>query len=108
MYCCNCGFQIPDTAESCTRCGRHVLPAGPIVQRKRLVRPRQGRKVAGVCLAVAQYFELDVAIVRVIWFITAFFGLLGIVAYVAGWVAIPEEPLALPATTPEPSGVPNI
>lgn len=34
---------------------------------KKLVRPLEGRKVSGVCLAFAEYFGMDVTLVRIIW-----------------------------------------
>ena len=35
------------------------------------MRPRFDRKIAGVCAGVAEYFDLDVTLVRVVWLITA-------------------------------------
>jgi phage shock protein C len=48
---------------------------------------------------LAQYLELDVSLVRILWFfITLACGVApGIVAYVLGWIIIPEEPFLLPA-----------
>lgn len=62
MYCNYCGKVIPDDANLCSYCGKRV--AG-VVARKRLVRPRNGRKVAGVCLGFSEYFDLDVTLVRI-------------------------------------------
>lgn len=71
--------------------GRDGSPGKP------LVRPRAGRQIAGVCIAVAQSYGWDVALVRIFTVITLFFsaGLVA-VAYLAGWIGIPEEPLPLP------------
>jgi phage shock protein PspC (stress-responsive transcriptional regulator) len=60
---------------------------------KRLVRPRAGRKIAGVCAGIADYFNVDVALVRVAWVVLSIvpggiFG--GIVAYLAAWIVMPE------------------
>ena len=33
---------------------------------KKLLRPKNGRKISGVCLAVANYFGMDVSIVRIL------------------------------------------
>ncbi|HYX54178.1 MAG TPA: PspC domain-containing protein [Candidatus Limnocylindrales bacterium] len=92
MFCNSCGKQIPDDAQLCAYCGRAV--AGAAVP-KRLVRVREGRQIAGVCKGVAEYFGLDVALVRIVWVVCAVFGLLGVVAYFAAWIIMPEEPLAL-------------
>jgi phage shock protein PspC (stress-responsive transcriptional regulator) len=62
-----------------------------------LLRPRAGRQIAGVCLALARSNGWDVGIVRIITVLGLIFsgGLVG-VAYVAGWIGIPEEPYLLP------------
>ncbi len=58
---------------------------------KRLERSLKGRWLAGVCAGVADYFGIDPVLVRVGFVVAAFFGGLGVVAYLAGWVLIPEE-----------------
>lgn len=58
---------------------------------KRLVRPREGRWVAGVCTGVARYFGLDPTLIRVLWAIFACAGGGGILAYLVCWLVIPEE-----------------
>jgi phage shock protein PspC (stress-responsive transcriptional regulator) len=108
MFCNSCGKQIPDDAQLCAYCGKAV--AGVAAQ-KRLVRVREGRQIAGVCKGVAEYFGLDVALVRIVWVVCAVFGLLGVVAYFAAWIIMPEEPLGLTTgstvimKTTTPSGV---
>jgi phage shock protein C len=61
------------------------------------VRPRLGRKVAGVCLGFAEYFDIDVSLVRVVWLITALMTCVGFIPYILAWIVMPEEPLLLPA-----------
>ncbi len=92
MYCNYCGKVIPDDASLCAYCGKRV--AG-VVSRTRLVRPRKGRKIAGVCLGFAEYFDLDPTLVRVVWLVCSLFGLFGVVAYAAAWIVMPEEPFLL-------------
>ena len=59
---------------------------------KVLVRPRNGRMLAGVCAAFADYFGLDVTLVRVIWAIVSVItGGAGVLAYLVAWVIIPGE-----------------
>jgi phage shock protein C len=62
-----------------------------------LVRPRLGRKVAGVCLGFSEYFDIDVTLVRVVWLIVAFMTGVGFLSYLIAWIIMPEEPLLLPA-----------
>ncbi|MEW6082004.1 MAG: PspC domain-containing protein [Bacillota bacterium] len=61
---------------------------------KRLYRSRRERMVAGVCGGVAQYFNVDVVIVRLAWVIFALAGGPGIIAYIIAWIIVPEEPAA--------------
>jgi phage shock protein C len=94
MYCNYCGKVIQDDAAVCAYCGIRV---GASVARKRLVRPRQGRKIAGVCLGCAEYFDIDVTLVRLMWLLGAFMTGIGLLAYPIAWIVMPEEPLLLAA-----------
>ena len=94
MYCNYCGKVIQDDAAVCAYCGVRV---GGSIARKRLVRPRHGRKIAGVCLGFAEYFDVDVTLVRVIWLATVIMSGFGLVSYAIGWIMLPEEPLLLSA-----------
>jgi phage shock protein C len=104
MYCNYCGKVIPDDANLCSYCGKRV--AG-VIARERLVRPRQGRKIAGVCLGFAEYFDLDVALVRIVWAVCTLGGFVGGIAYLAAWIVMPDEPLMLPAPTSTQDRVAN-
>jgi phage shock protein C len=103
MYCNYCGKMIPDDANLCGYCGKRM--AG-VIARKRLVRPRQGRKIAGVCLGFAEYFDLDVTLVRIVWLVSALSGLTP-AFYFAAWIVMPEEPLLLSAPSPAQDRVVN-
>jgi phage shock protein C len=94
MYCNYCGKVIQDDAAVCAYCGIRV---GASVARKRLVRPRHGRKIAGVCLGFAEYFDIDVTVVRLTWLITSIMTGVGLFAYPIAWIVMPEEPLLLAA-----------
>ncbi|MFQ5524202.1 MAG: PspC domain-containing protein [Acidimicrobiia bacterium] len=58
---------------------------------RELVRPLEGRIVAGVAQGLANRFDMPVGLVRVLFVVTAFFGGLGVVLYAAGWGLIRSE-----------------
>ena len=94
MYCNYCGKVIQDDANVCAYCGIRV---GASLARRKLIRPRMGRKIAGVCLGFSEYFDIDVTAVRIAWLVVAVMGGCGFLAYLIAWIIMPEEPLLLPA-----------
>ena len=55
-------------------------------------RPRTGRLLAGVCAAIANYANLDVTVVRVIYtLLTIFTAFSGVIVYFILTLLIPEE-----------------
>ena len=109
MYCSNCGRPLASDARVCSNCGQ---PAGgafagsqavpPSFAQRKLVRPRAGRKIAGVCQGIANMYGWDVTVVRIVLVVLAVCSGIGLVAYVVIWVVAPEEPLALPSGSSYP------
>jgi phage shock protein C len=99
MYCNYCGKNIQDDANVCAYCGTRV---GSVLARKRLMRPRADRKIAGVCAGFAEYFDLDVTVVRLMWLIVSLMTGVGLLAYPIAWIVMPEEPLMLAAPVRQP------
>ncbi|MEU8208176.1 PspC domain-containing protein [Micromonospora sp. NPDC049044] len=56
-----------------------------------LVRPREGRYLAGVCAAIGRATNTDPVLWRVLLAVLGFFGGIGILVYVAAWLIIPNE-----------------
>lgn len=57
----------------------------------KIMRPRDGRMIAGVCAAVARRFEIDVTWVRLGWVLAVVLLGVGILIYLILWIVIPEE-----------------
>ncbi len=59
---------------------------------KKMERPRIGRKLAGVCAAIANYANIDVTVVRVAYtLLTIFTAFSGLFVYFILMLIIPEE-----------------
>lgn len=69
-------------------CGARVAGAPRVLRRK-----REGEKFAGVCGGLAEYFDLDPTLVRVVYLIATFFtGVVpGIVLYVILALVVPAD-----------------
>jgi len=61
---------------------------------RRLYRCRHNQRVAGVAAGVAEYFDLDPTLVRVLFFLSIFFGGLGLLLYIGMAIIVPLEPLS--------------
>ena len=59
---------------------------------KKLYRIRTGRKILGVCGGLANYFDIDPTIVRVMFALIGLFWGAGILAYFIMALVIPENP----------------
>lgn len=57
---------------------------------KKLVRDIKNKKLAGVCAGVANYFGLDVTLVRIIWLVLALMGSLGLWIYLILLLVLPK------------------
>ena len=123
MFCTSCGKRLELGMKFCPACGAAVdwsTQAGAASASERgagaagappppppgyagapprpgqLLRPRQGRMIAGVCAAFALQYGWDVTIVRILTVVLALFTIVGAAAYFIAWLVIPEAPYALP------------
>jgi phage shock protein C len=58
---------------------------------RKLYRSETNRMLAGVCGGLADYFNIDVTLIRILFVVLAVFGGSGIVLYGAMWLLVPEE-----------------
>ena len=58
---------------------------------KRLERSRTNRVIAGVCAGLADYFNIDIALMRVLFVVATICGSFGFWMYVILWIVVPEE-----------------
>ena len=91
MNCVGCHREIADFSTFCYFCGMRQTPR---VVGKRLMRSALDKKIAGVCAGLADYFDTDPTIMRILWaFTTLATGLLpGILGYIVAWILMPEAP----------------
>jgi len=60
--------------------------------KKRLIRTREGRLVAGVCSGIGEYAGIDPTVVRLIFVaLTLVTAGVFVLVYLAAWIIIPEE-----------------
>jgi phage shock protein C len=69
-----------------------LAKGGAMDSTRKLYRSKTDRKVAGVCGGLAQYFNIDATLIRVLFVVLAVFGGAGLVLYLALWIIVPKEP----------------
>ena len=61
-------------------------------QAKKLYLSKTDKKIAGVCGGIAEYFDIDFTVVRLLWIVATLFSMgAGILAYLIAWIIIPEK-----------------
>jgi phage shock protein PspC (stress-responsive transcriptional regulator) len=73
---------------------------------KRLMRSSTDRKIAGVCGGIAEYFDIDSTVVRLVWLVLLFIPVPivpSIVAYIVAWLVMPQAPVPVAAATAPPT-----
>lgn len=58
---------------------------------KKLKRSTENKMIAGVCAGIANYFNLDPTLVRVLYVLMVLFAGFGILLYLILWIIIPKE-----------------
>src|SRR6202040_3272593 len=104
MTCPNCQKEIAEHSNFCYNCGTRLVASAPTPgycapTPKRLARSSTDKKIAGVCGGLAEYFDLDPTLVRVLWLLVVLCGGAGILAYLILWIALPVAPARMAASS---------
>jgi phage shock protein C len=91
-FCYSCGAKQPETPAS-------TPPPPTAYSPKKFVRSTNDRKVAGVCAGVADYFDMDPTLVRILWALATLIPGPNILAYIVIWIAAPEGPTGVTRTS---------
>ena len=59
---------------------------------KKLYRSKKDSIISGVCGGIAEYFDIDSTLVRLLAVLIVFLGGMGLIAYIIAWIIIPQNP----------------
>ena len=57
---------------------------------KRLYRSKENKKIAGICMGIGDYFDIDPIIIRLLFLVALFLGG-GLIVYILAWIIIPYK-----------------
>jgi len=96
MRCPYCQTENAPGATRCASCTSWMVEHPPV---REWTRARSGRMIAGVARGLSNRFGIACAAVRLAFLLSILCGGWGLVVYIAMWIAMPEEPYLLPAST---------
>jgi phage shock protein PspC (stress-responsive transcriptional regulator) len=100
MLCPKCQKDVAEGSKFCYNCGAQLTgqaappAAGYAAPAKRLMRSTRDKKIGGVCAGLAEYFDLDPTLVRIVWLLAVFCAGTGLLLYIILWIALPLAPAA--------------
>ena len=105
MICIKCQKEIADGSKFCYNCGAKLIadasappPTYAAPPAKRLMRSSRDKKLGGVCAGLADYFDLDPTIVRVVWLLAVLLAGTGFLVYLILWIVLPLAPAFMAVT----------
>ncbi len=114
MYCSSCGREIVNESNFCYLCGARQTSATSNTYsyprpHRRLERSVTDSKIAGVCGGLAEYWDMDPTMVRLIAVLLVLFPVPfvpAILGYFVAWIVMPkaEFPVYAQAPSPVPQG----
>ena len=90
-FCYNCGAKQPETPAP----GLSPQTGG----KKKLMRSSTDKKIAGVCAGLADYFDMDPTVIRVLWLLAVLCFGTGLFAYIILWIVLPLAPAGVIPTS---------
>ena len=107
MTCGTCQRDIADNSNFCYYCGarQHPAPVASPQASRRLMRSVVDCKIAGVCGGIAEYFEVDSTLVRLIWVLLVLMPVPVVpafIGYFVAWLVMPRAPWPMPAAPSAP------
>ena len=60
--------------------------------KKKLYRSKKDHMIAGVCGGIAEYFDVDTTLVRLLTVLFVLLGGAGVAVYIIAWIIIPKNP----------------
>ena len=114
MICNSCQRNIADGSRFCYTCGaRQAMTGAPDVASvtggpKRLMRSSTDKKLGGVCAGLAEYFDMDPTLVRILWLLVVLCGGTGILLYIILWLVLPLAPPQVAAPPQAPPQTPIV
>src|SRR4051794_26660028 len=73
-------------------------PLDPPTDSPLFIRPREGRMIAGVCKGIAERWNLDLTLVRIVTVVLTLFTGVALAAYIAAWLLTPSTDGPAPLT----------
>ena len=59
---------------------------------KKLYKSSTDKKILGVCGGIAEYFDIDSSIVRIVWLVLVLFAGTGLLAYIICAIVLDDNP----------------
>jgi len=59
---------------------------------KKLYRSRKNRMIAGICGGLAEYFNMDPTLMRILFVFVSLLPGPSVIFYILAWIIIPEDP----------------
>jgi phage shock protein C len=70
----------------------YIIKGVKLIMRNKLYRSSKDCMIGGVCGGIAEYFDVDSTLVRLLAVLVVLLGGAGVIAYIIAWIVIPKNP----------------